>query len=83
MAEQLGDVFKTGDTAPQDGNFQLIGEDTSGAGHARTDTGRVIRLAEGEALPAHPDTGQPTEWRFIRVTKTPLETFADGTPTEI
>lgn len=66
MTEYLGKVFKTGDEAPDTCVFQLIGDHPTD--YERVDMSRVLRLEKGEVLPSHPDTGQPTEWRCIRLT---------------
>lgn len=65
MSEYLGQVFKSGDTAPERGTYQLVGDDPYQ--DKRTDMGRVTRLNKGDTLPPHPDTSQNAEWRFVRV----------------
>lgn len=65
MSDYLGTIYRTGDPAPDDGAYQLVGDDHHA--DARTDRSRVIRLAQGTAMPPHPETNGPAEWRFIRV----------------
>lgn len=68
MSEQLGNTYRTGDSAPVDGTYQLI-NDRPDTDDGRTDRSRVIRLQAGDPLPPHPDTGSPTQWRFMRLEK--------------
>ncbi|NLE52203.1 MAG: hypothetical protein GX613_12445 [Chloroflexi bacterium] len=68
MSEQLGNVYRTGTPAPHAGSYQLI-NDRPDPEDARTDRSRVIYLREGDPIPPHPDTGSPTEWRFMRLEK--------------
>lgn len=68
MSEQLGNTYRTGSPAPEDGTYQLI-NDRPDPADDRTDRSRVIYLRAGDPLPPHPDTGSPTEWRFMRLKK--------------
>jgi hypothetical protein len=65
MSEFLNEIYKTGDTAPESGVYQLAGEDPDG--NERRNLGRVIRAEQGEELPGHPDTDAEAEWRLIRI----------------
>lgn len=71
MSDFLGKNFRTGESAPEAGAYQLMGDDP----HAdeRTNMGRVFRYRKGEALPAHPDTGAPAEWRYMRIKESESE----------
>ncbi|NDJ76101.1 MAG: hypothetical protein GYB65_07565 [Chloroflexi bacterium] len=66
ITEALGLVFLSGDAAPADGVFQLVGDDPNATD--RADFGRVFRFKQGETLPNHPDTDAAAEWRFVRLT---------------
>ena len=68
MSEHLGKVFRTGDPAPENGTYQLV-NDRPDPGDERTDRSRVIRLRAGDPIPPHPDTGTPTERRYMRFEK--------------
>lgn len=68
MSEQLGNTYRTGAPAPHSGTYQLT-NDRPDTPDARTDRSRVIHLMEGDPIPPHPDTGSPTEWRFMRLDK--------------
>ena len=61
----LGQIFRTGQTVPADGQYQLVGDDRNPV--ERIDDGRVIYVREGQPLPPHPDNGGTAEWRFMRV----------------
>jgi hypothetical protein len=65
MSEFLGNTYKTGDTAPEAGVYQLLKDDPNV--DERTDMGRVFRFNKGDVLPGHPDTSAPAEWRYMRV----------------
>jgi len=65
MSQYLGQVFSSGEAAPESGAYQLMHDDPKPT--PRTDMGRVYRFVQGNPLPGHPDTGGPAEWRFIRV----------------
>ena len=67
MSNALGEVFKSGDAAVEDGVYQLIGDQP--VMYERTDMSRVIRMRKGDTLPTHPDTGQPAQWTLIRIVK--------------
>lgn len=68
MSEQLENTYRTGTPAPHSGTYQLTNDRPVDA-DPRTDRSRVIFLDEGEPFPPHPDTGSPTEWRFMRLKK--------------
>ncbi|HMM28662.1 MAG: YjzC family protein [Chloroflexota bacterium] len=68
MSEQLGKTFQTGSPAPETGTYQLVNDRPADA-DPRTDRSRVIRLEQGDPIPPHPDTGSPTQWRFMRLAK--------------
>lgn len=61
----LGQVFRTGEAVPAEGQYQLVGDDHNPV--ERIDDGRVVYLREGQPFPAHPDSGSAAEWRFMRV----------------
>jgi hypothetical protein len=63
--DYLGQTFRTGDTVPADGQYQLVGDDHNPV--ERIDDGRVRYFTTGDTLPPHPDNGAPAEWRFMRV----------------
>jgi hypothetical protein len=62
----LGTTFTTGQIVPEDGNYQLVNDNTKPE-WSRTNLSRVIVLLKGKSFPPHPDTGAVAEWRFIRV----------------
>lgn len=68
MSEQLGTIVKTGSPAPESGTYQLV-NDRPDPDDPRTDRSRVITMRQGDPLPPHPDTGSPTQWRFMRLSK--------------
>ncbi|MBN1680292.1 MAG: hypothetical protein JW966_08360 [Anaerolineae bacterium] len=65
MSEHLGQVFASGDTAPESGVYQLVGDDPKA--DKRTDMSRVVVFEKGQTITGHPDTDKPAQWRFIRV----------------
>ncbi len=57
----LGEIFTAGDKAPQTGNYELLND-----GHPHHET-IVIEFKKGEIMPIHPEVGDNTQWRLIRI----------------
>jgi hypothetical protein len=66
MSDYLGQLFKSGEPAPESGTYQLVNDDPDL--NERRNMGRVFNFQHGEELPNHPDTGAAAEWRYMRVT---------------
>ena len=66
---ELGTIFTTGSTVPENGNYMLVNDDTK-PDWTLTNLGRVLPFKAGDSFPPHPDTDESTEWQFIRVQST-------------
>ena len=66
---ELGTIFSTGNSVPENGDYMLLNDDTK-PDWTHTNLGRVLPLKAGDSFPAHPDTDESTEWQFIRVRST-------------
>lgn len=62
--ERLGQIYESGQEAPATGNYQLITEQRYNT--VGQHVSRVEYFEEGELLPAHPETDEEVQWRFIR-----------------
>ena len=65
---QLGGIYGTGEMAPADGVYQIVGHEfpaaaacTSGDWHA------TMEVAEGSPLPSHARCGRGALWRLVSV----------------